>query len=41
MANVFEEDEGISEWLDDPGDALLDELDENGEATRPNTFLAR
>ena len=40
LSNVFQEDEGISEWLDDPGDALLDEIDENGEATRPNTFLA-
>ncbi|KAA8538912.1 hypothetical protein F0562_025604 [Nyssa sinensis] len=31
---------GISEWLDDPGDALLDELDDDGQSNRPNTFLA-
>ncbi|KAA8539214.1 hypothetical protein F0562_025906 [Nyssa sinensis] len=43
LATVFAEDEegvGISEWLDDPGDALLDELDDDGQPNRPNTFLA-
>ncbi|KAA8544634.1 hypothetical protein F0562_022646 [Nyssa sinensis] len=43
LTTVFEEDEegvGISEWLDDPGDALLDELDDDGQPNRPNTFLA-
>ncbi|PSS08381.1 Ribonuclease H-like domain protein [Actinidia chinensis var. chinensis] len=40
LSNVFEEDEGISEWLDDPGDILLDELGDNGQPTKPNTFLA-
>ena len=43
LTTVFEEDEeytGLSEWLDDPGDALLDELDGDGQPNRPNTFLA-
>ena len=39
LSNVFEEDEGISEWLDDPGDTLLDELGDDGQPTKPNTFL--
>ena len=39
MTTVFYEDEGISEWLYNPGDALLDELDNDGQLTRPNTFL--
>ncbi|KAA8537072.1 hypothetical protein F0562_029550 [Nyssa sinensis] len=43
LATAFEEDEEgvrILEWLDDPGDALLDELDDDGQPNRPNTFLA-
>lgn len=43
LTTIFDEDEenmGLSEWLDDPGDALLDELDGNGVPNRPNSYLA-
>ena len=41
LTTVFEEDEeymGLSEYLDDPGDALLDEIDGDDQPNRPNSF---
>ncbi|GAA0143850.1 hypothetical protein LIER_04436 [Lithospermum erythrorhizon] len=39
VAHIFYDDNLLSRWLDAPGDALLDEFDDDGER-RPNTFLA-
>ena len=39
LITVFEEDEGVLEWLNDPRSAVLDELDDDGQPTKPNTFL--
>ena len=39
LTTIFDEDKGIYEWLDDPKDTLLDELDENISDARPNSYL--
>ena len=40
LSHIFEDDDVLSEWLDDPGDALLDEIYDEEQPPRPNTFLA-
>ncbi|KAG8380969.1 hypothetical protein BUALT_Bualt06G0071700 [Buddleja alternifolia] len=42
LSHIFDDDDDdiLSEWLDDPGDALFDKYDDDGQPVRPNIFLA-
>ncbi|GAA0153407.1 hypothetical protein LIER_11653 [Lithospermum erythrorhizon] len=40
VTHIFHEDNVVLEWLDIPGDPLLDEFEDDTSKSRSNTFLA-